>query len=113
MSSKPKEAVDIVFDGKKLANWFIYDRQVLRFMRKKYGIIGEQIWLGTSIPIETATVDAIAQDVYWEIVRKENHKEASEYWGWDYFWTVSYQQKWRENVVTCMFDYPQLHFYNF
>ena len=58
MSSKPKEAVDIVFDGKKLANWFIYDRQVLRFMRKKYGIIGEQIWLGTSIPIETATVDA-------------------------------------------------------
>ena len=47
-------------------------------MRKKYGIIGEQIWLGTSIPIETATVDAIAQDVYWEIVRKENHKEASE-----------------------------------
>ena len=98
MSSKPKEAVDIVFDGKKLANWFIYDRQVLRFMRKKYGAIGEQVWLGTTIPIETATVDAIAQDVYWEIVRKENHKEASEYWGWDYFWSVSYQQKWRENV---------------
>ena len=29
MTSKPKEAVDIVFDGKKLSNWFIYDRQVL------------------------------------------------------------------------------------
>ena len=72
-SSKPKEAVDMVFDGKKLASWFIYDRQVLRFMRKKYGIIGEQVWLGSSIPIDTTTVDAIAQDVYWEIVRKENH----------------------------------------
>ena len=84
-----------MFSGKRAEDWFKFDRQVLRYVRKKYGKVGEQLWLETATAIDESSVSAIAQDTYSDLVNREGFKEAKEYWNWDHFWSVSYQDSCR------------------
>ena len=47
--SDSKNTNDIVFSGKRVEDWFRFDRQVLRWVRKKYGKPGERLWMETAI----------------------------------------------------------------
>jgi len=50
----------IVFDGSKVEEWFRFDRQVLRYCRKKIGEVGQKLWMQTAVEIDSNSVDAIA-----------------------------------------------------
>lgn len=99
----------IIYDGSQVHQWFAFDRQVLRHARRKYGTVGESLWMGTAVNIDNQTVNTIAQDIYWEIVRKDGHKEADNFWTWPHFWSVDYQQQWRRNVFQDLADYLESH----
>ena len=62
-------AREVVFDGENIAEWFRFDRQVLRRAKKLYGKYGDKLWNGTTTPIDAQTVDAIAQDTYDVILK--------------------------------------------
>ena len=110
MSSKKdsdSKTNDIVFSGKRVEDWFKFDRQVLRYVRKKYGKVGEQLWLETATAIDENSVSAIAQDTYSDLVNREGFKEAKEYWNWDHFWSVSYQDSCRARIYSGIRDYVE------
>ena len=58
----------IIFSGKKVEDWFKFDRQILRWVRKTYGVSGEKLWSETAIVIDRQSVDAIAQDTYEALI---------------------------------------------
>ena len=76
-------------------------------MRKKYGRVGEQLWLETATAIDENSVSAIAQDTYSDLVNREGFKEAKEYWNWDHFWSVSYQDSCRARIYCGIRDYVE------
>ena len=69
---------DIVFSWKKVEDWFKFDRQVLRYVRKKYGKVGEQLWLETATVIDDNSFSAIAQDTYSDLVNQLGNKTKNE-----------------------------------
>ena len=38
---------EIIFSGKKVEDWFKFDRQVFRAVRKKFGSVGVKLWSET------------------------------------------------------------------
>ena len=102
-------STEIIYDGSKVHEWFGFDRQVLRYARRKFGSVGETLWMGTAVAIDNQTVHAIAQDVHWEIVRKGGHKEADNFWTWPHFWSVEYQDQWRRNALQTLAGYLESH----
>ena len=68
-ASKESNSTDVVFAGVSVENWFRFDRQVMRYVRKKFGDVGEQLWMETAPVIEDSTVEAIATAVYEEKIR--------------------------------------------
>ena len=64
----------IIFNGKKVEDWFKFDRQILRWVRKTYGVSGEKLWSETAIVIDRNSVDAIAQDTYEALIELEGFK---------------------------------------
>ena len=102
-----KTTNEIIFSGKKVEDWFRFDRQVLRAVRKKFGTVGEKLWSETAIAIDENSVAAIANDSYAEILRKEGFKEAAQYWDWEYFWSVAYQKSYRERMYVGIRDYVE------
>ena len=107
MSSRKDDSTSkaIVFDGSKVEDWFRFDRQVLRFCRKKMGEVGEKLWMQTCIEIDDNSVAAIAQDAYLEILRHDGVKEAAAFWSWGYFWSVEFQRQWRREKLQVIKDY--------
>ena len=93
-----RSTTNIIFTGSKVEEWFKFDRQVLRWVRKKYGDSGVKLWNETAIAIDASSVDAIAQDTYESIADSEGFKDADRYWEWDHFWSVRYQQIWRNKT---------------
>ena len=71
MSKDSTESVstDVVFAGVSVENWFKFDRQVLRYVRKKFGDVGEKLWMETATAIDDRSVGAIAQDTYNSLIR--------------------------------------------
>ena len=107
---KDKESrgtTNIVFCGSKVEEWFKFDRQVLRWVRKKYGDSGVKLWNETAIAIDASSVDAIAQDTYESIADSEGFKEADRYYDWDHFWSVRYQGIWRKKTLCSIRDYVE------
>ena len=94
-ASKESNSTDVVFAGVSVENWFKFDRQVMRYVRKKFGDAGEQLWMETAPVIDNSTVEAIATAVYEEKIRSDGIKEATSYWEWDHFWSVEYQHRHR------------------
>lgn len=67
MSEKSERVTnEIIFSGRKVEEWFRFDRQVLRAVRKRFGSVGEKLWSETAIAIDANTVGAIANDSYSE-----------------------------------------------
>lgn len=95
------------FNGDSVGEWFKFSRNVRRQARALYGDIGAAIWANNAPRIDAETVDTVAQDVYWEIERKNGRKAADNYWDWDYFWTVDYQRKWRNDALGKIVDYVE------
>ena len=60
---------EIVFDGEKIAEWFRFDRQVLRRAKKLFGRYGDKLWNGTTVKIDDDTVVSVAQDTYDVILK--------------------------------------------
>jgi len=88
----------VIFDGSNVEEWFRFDRQVLRFVKKEYGDYGIKLWNGTTIEIDANSVEAIANDTYESMVKIKGRKEADiNYWSVE-FWTVDWQQKWRDTM---------------
>ena len=80
---RDKESKDnnsIIFSGNKVEDWFKFDRQVLRWVRKTYGDSGVKMWNETAIVIDAQSVDAIAQDTYECIAEREGLKDADRYY---------------------------------
>ena len=94
------------FNGDSVGEWFKFSRNIRREARNLYGDIGAAIWANNAPDIDEETVGTVAQDVYWQIERRHGRKAADNYWEWDYFWTIAYQQKWRndamEKIVDCV-----------
>ena len=97
----------VIFDGSNVEEWFRFDRQVLRFVKKEYGDYGIKLWNGTTIEIDANSVEAIANDTYESMVKIKGRKEADiNYWSVE-FWTVDWQQKWRDDAVSSIRDYVE------
>ena len=107
--SRDKEAStnSIIFTGKKVDDWFRFDRQVTRWIRKTYGDYGIKLWNETAIAIDANSVGSIANDTYESLIESETQKDADYYYSWDYFWTVEYQQKWRAKTLIRIRDYVE------
>ena len=62
MSEKSSEKTtnEIIFSGKKVDEWFRFDRQVLRAVRKRFGAVGVKLWSETATAIDEHSVAAIA-----------------------------------------------------
>ena len=90
---------DFAYDGENISEWFRFDRQVLRQAKKLYGKYGDKLWNGTTMPIDSQSVDSIAQDTYDVILKNDGIREANSNWEWDWFWTVQYQRTWREDAL--------------
>ena len=88
-SNRDKEAStnSIIFNGKKVDDWFRFDRQVTRWIRKTYGDYGIKLWNETAIAIDANSVGSIANDTYESLIESESQKDADYYYSWDYFWT--------------------------
>ena len=97
----------IIFSGRKVDEWFKFDRQILRWVRKTYGDSGVKLWSETAIAIDASSVDSIAQDTYESIADSEGFKDADRYWEWDHFWSVRYQQIWRNKTLAGIRDYVE------
>ena len=55
---KREDTTEWTFNGEE-GDWENFDRRVTRYMRKKYDVIGELMWLG-----EVGSVFAMRQDQY-------------------------------------------------
>jgi len=62
-----RSTTNIIFTGSKVEDWFKFDRQVLRWVRKNYSDAGVKLWCETAIAIDASSVDSIAQDTYESI----------------------------------------------
>ena len=102
-----KDNNSIIFSGNKVEDWFKFDRQVLRWVRKTYGDSGVKMWNETAIVIDEHSVDAIAQDTYECIAKREGLKDADRYYDWDHFWSVRYQEGWRKEILGNIRDYVE------
>ena len=100
-------AAEVIFTGINVEDFFRFERQVLRWCKKKYGDYGAKLWLNTTVTIDANTVDSVAQDTWESILEKRGTKEASENWEWDYFWTIDHQEKWRAKAISAIKDYVE------
>ena len=98
---------DFAYDGENISEWFRFDRQVLRQAKKLYGKYGDKLWNGTTMPIDSQSVDSIAQDTYDVILKNDGIREANSNWEWDWFWTVQYQRTWREDALETIVLYVE------
>ena len=98
---------EIVFDGENIAEWFRFDRQVLRRAKKLYGRYGDKLWNGTTVPIDQDTVNSVAQDAYDVILKNDGIREANSNWEWDWFWTEQYQKSWRSDALESIVLYVE------
>ena len=57
-----KSTNSIIFSGSKVEEWFKFDRQVLRWVRRKHGEGGVKLWNESTTAIDPQSVNAIAQD---------------------------------------------------
>ena len=74
-SSRSEESKTITLSDKDLRAWFKFDRQALRWARRKYGPeLGPRLWHDNFRPIDDDTVAAIASDVY-ENMRRQGVRE--------------------------------------
>ena len=102
-----ESARDFAYDGENISEWFRFDRQVLRQAKKLYGKYGDKLWNGTTMPIDSQSVDSIAQDTYDVILKNDGIREANSNWEWDWFWTVQYQRTWREDALETIVLYVE------
>ena len=59
---------EIVFDGEKIAEWFRFDRQVLRRAKKLFGRYGDRLWNGTTVKIDDdAALDRTGVVLSWQV----------------------------------------------
>ena len=93
-----KSTNSIIFSGSKVEEWFKFDRQVLRWVRRKYGEGGFKLWNESTTAIDPQSVNAIAQDTYESLIESEVFKEADRYYDWAHFWSVDYQEMWRRKT---------------
>ena len=79
-SSRSEESKTITLSDKDLRAWFKFDRQALRWARRRYGPeLGPRLWHDTFRPIDDDTVAAIASDVY-ENMRRQGVRDAQSYY---------------------------------
>jgi hypothetical protein len=109
VESSTKTSNELVYAGEDITHWFKLDRQVKRWARKKFGDIGEKLWKGSMMTLTQATVGVCANEVYWYMVENKSLKDANMFWSWNTFWTVAYQQSWREKAMSDLVDYVESH----
>ena len=108
--TKYVEGRRVILSGKDLQDWFKFDRQALRWCRRKYGDeLGPRLWNDAFRHLDESSVTAIAQDVYDNMLRVDGYKEASNYYDWDWFWTVDYQRAERERMIAKLYDFIEEH----
>ena len=71
-SDKEASTNNIIFDGKKVDDWFRFDRQVTRWIRKTHGDYGIKLWNETAIAIDGNSVVAIGNDSYVSLIESES-----------------------------------------
>ena len=87
--------------------WFEMDNRVARKARKIWGKLGMMYWEAEAQEIDLSTVIEVAGNVYNELIIREGKKSADDMWKWDEFWTVEYQQTYRDNIVQQIYDYVE------
>ena len=92
---------------KGVKEWFRLDRVVTRWSKKKFHKQGPQLWNDSAVPIDQQTVASVAQDTYATILKVEGFKEATAYYEWPHFWTVSYQEQWRADAIESLEDFVE------
>ena len=109
-SARIDDSRRVILSGKDLQDWFKFDRQTLRWCRRRYGDeLGPRLWNDDFRVIDEQSVTAIAQDVYDNMLRLEGYREASSYYDWDWFWSVDYQRAERSRMVSKLYDYVEEH----
>ena len=98
---------NIIFSGAKVEEWFKFDRQVLRWVRRNYGSAGVKLWNETATVIDAHSVNAVGQDTYESLIESEGFKEADRYYDWGHFWPVDYQRSWRTKTRGLIRDYVE------
>ena len=99
------------YDGNE-DEWNTFDRRLQRYMRKKLGVLGENLWLGT-VP-DFATLSSLEYDVYcngvWMAIDCNDSVQARKLWDpTSGFWTYAYQRMWVERQLSLMIDYVEEH----
>ena len=81
------------YDGSEM-EWDTFDRRILRYMRKHYGRLGEDMWTGSMMKFAEITGDVYSfycEDV-WTAIDINDSTKARHLWnGQSGFWKKSWQ----------------------
>ena len=99
------------YDGNE-DEWNTFDRRLQRYMRKKLGVLGENLWLVT-VP-DFVTLSPLEYDAYcngvWMAIDCNDSVQARKLWDpASGFWTYAYQRMWVERQLSLMIDYVEEH----
>jgi len=106
-----KEKVSWTYDGSEDER-DAFDRRIMRYMRKKYGLFGEHIWNGVlddHTKLTGQEFTAYCEDV-WDAVELHDATRAKEYYQVSSgFWAVKFQTRWRRRQYMLLKDYIEEH----
>ena len=99
------------YDGNE-DDWNTFDRRMQRFMRKKLGVFGENIWMGNIPDLNGMTpfeFDRYCMEV-WKAIDCEDPSAARKLWDpTSGFWLYEYQRIWIDRQQTLMIDHIEDH----
>ena len=100
------------YDGSKEEEWDSFDRRMMRYCRKRYGMFGEGLWMGSLWNIwdmDGAEFADYCNEV-WDAIDIDDSTRASRLWdGATGFWRHSWQIAWRERQYMLIKDYVEEH----
>ena len=100
------------YDGSKEEEWDSFDRRIMRYVRKHYGIFGEGLWMGTHPNIDLLEGEALTEYIekVWEAIEIKDDSKAWRLWdGSTGFWRKSWHKTWRDRQTMLIKDYIEEH----
>jgi hypothetical protein len=108
---KEESKLKWTYDGSE-DEWERFDRRIDRYLRKKYGTIGEGLWQGTLPNVNTLSgtdLSAYCEEV-WDAIEIQDSTRAKGYWPTTSgFWSRKFQNKWRNRQYVLLKDYIEEH----
>ena len=107
-----KKSSSWTYDGAEEKDWDAFDRRMMRYCRKHYGIFGEGLWMGTHPDPDKLDGSALTEYIekVWEAIDLKDDAKAWRLWdGSTGFWRKQWHVKWRERQHQLIKDYVEEH----